>query len=246
MQSLLERTKPLLAQAFKLYQSHWQPLSLTALLPMLPVAAIGLVIDRLIATAFLPGAILAMFLAFLVLLPASLMGGILAEGLLLIQADELSAGGEPLTVGQAFRRVQGRILPLLGTGFASSLLIVAGLVLFILPGLFFAYRLTAVAPVVVLEKKWGVAAMLRSSEIVRGAKNEFWMLFCALAGASFVVSNVISALLPSSLEVCASPLATAASLPLWTLGLALLYRDVAKRDRVAEGGAELIPESTIA
>jgi|GEM_PF-3889015 len=246
MHSLLERTKPLFAQAFQLYQTHWQALSLTALVPMAPVAVFGIVIDYFITPLFLPGALLGALLTLLFLLPASIMAGVLAQGLLLVQYEALTQTSTPLGIGEAFRRLSGRAVPLLFTAFVSSFLILAGLVLFILPGAFFAYRLCAVAPAVVLEKKWGMSAMLRSSEIVREAKTEFWVLFLALSLLSSVLSHVVEAFLPSSIDACASALATAISLPVWTLGLAFLYRDVIERTRRTNATLGFAPDSTIA
>lgn len=175
--------------------------------------------------AMLAGVLLTLF----VVLPLSIIATTLAEGALAVQLEQVLAQGAPLSFQDAWRKVLDNAVPLLLTTLLATVLIALGLVCFLLPGIWLAYRWLLVGPVVVLEGKSGFAALARSSELVRLAKNEFWLVLFAFWVVSFIGSWVAGLLFPAALESFLGQIVSMALFPLPALGLLLLYRSVSGR-----------------
>jgi hypothetical protein len=84
------------------------------------------------------------------------------------------AAGEPVSASRCIRTGLDVFAALVFTVLLAMIGIVVGLVAFVIPGVFLAVRWAVVAPVVVLERTSGPAALSRSWELVRG--NGWWVL----------------------------------------------------------------------
>jgi hypothetical protein len=76
--------------------------------------------------------------------------------------------GRPVTIGEALRAGVDVFLPLIGTWILAYLAILGGFLLFIVPGIYLTLAFLLVMQVMVLERRFGVRALGRSRELMRG------------------------------------------------------------------------------
>ncbi|NGY60706.1 hypothetical protein G7043_17390 [Lentzea sp. NEAU-D13] len=110
--------------------------------------------------------------------------------------------GKPVTFAQAWEEFKPRLLPLLGATLLSTLVIMVGLLLCIVPGIWLWILFALVTPALVLERCGVGAAFGRSKALVNGA---WWRTFGVLlltAVIGWVISWIIS--LPFGLMGAAS------------------------------------------
>lgn len=84
----------------------------------------------------------------------------------------------PVTIRDAFAGLRGRVIRLCLIPFSVGILIIFGLFLLILPGLFFALRWSLVIPAAVIERLGLRAAMARSAMLVEGQYGRVLMIYC--------------------------------------------------------------------
>ncbi|MET9630899.1 hypothetical protein ABZX92_25840 [Lentzea sp. NPDC006480] len=96
--------------------------------------------------------------------------------------------GRPVTFAQAWNEFKPRLLPLLGATLLSSLVIMVGVVLCIIPGIWLGVMFSLIGPALVLERCGVGAAFGRSRALVNGA---WWRTFGILVLAA-IISGVIS------------------------------------------------------
>lgn len=96
--------------------------------------------------------------------------------------------GRAVTLGQALRRATSVFLPLMGTFFLYTLAVAGGFILLIIPGLYFMLAFMLVNQVVVLEGRYGLNALKRSRELMRGNLARGFGVFAA----SFLIMAVLS------------------------------------------------------
>lgn len=162
----------ILDRTFRLYRAHF----MTFFLIMLAVQAISFLgsltwqaslapLQPSAGTALhLPGIsfFVALFLSTVVTFLAAQVG----IGTLTTAVSSIYLG-EPIGIGEAFRRVRPALGRLLGTTLLTSLIVVLGMVACIVPGFYFLLSYLLVSQVVVIEGLGPQAAMRRSSELMR-------------------------------------------------------------------------------
>lgn len=111
------------------------------------------------------------------------------------------------TLGEAMARALRLLLRLVLGSLAATLLIVAGLLLFILPGLYAAGRAFLVLPTLVAERDRGVADGLDSA--FRHTRGHAWLLL--LLALTVVLGNFVMGNFAAAVEVGAGALGTLAS-----------------------------------
>jgi len=132
--------------------------------------------------------------------------GILVSTLLqgaLINATISDLSGRPVTLGDCLGTATRNVLPLIGIGVATTVAVVFGLVLFIVPGVILALALCVSGPAQVVEGHGVFAALSRSSDLTRGHRGAILLLFVMFA--------IGSAILRSFAEIL--PLTTAIAAP---------------------------------
>ena len=88
--------------------------------------------------------------------------------------------GENLSAWDSYRRALPRVLPLVGTQFLAGIVVMLGMLALIVPGIIFSLRYTLNPAVVMLEGVAGMAALKRSTELMRGNLGKaFSLLFLA-------------------------------------------------------------------
>lgn len=78
--------------------------------------------------------------------------------------------GRPTSAGQALGQSWGILLPVVGTGLLSSILIGLGMLLLVIPGLWLVFAYWVSTQVMVIERIFGMAALRRSSALMKGHK----------------------------------------------------------------------------
>lgn len=96
--------------------------------------------------------------------------------------------GTPLTIGEVLARSPGRILPALGVGVLAYFGIVAGMCLFILPGIVLALGWSVAIPVVICESVGFFGSFNRSRELAIGSRGRILLLFVLLFILAIVVA----------------------------------------------------------
>jgi len=91
--------------------------------------------------------------------------------------------GRQTTVGDCLRVGLAKILPILGVGILSGLIVVAGIVLCIIPGLIAATMLALAVPVAIQEKADIAEALRRSASLTEGYR---WTVF----GVIFIIGLI--------------------------------------------------------
>jgi MFS family permease len=75
--------------------------------------------------------------------------------------------GREASIGGAFRRALDIVFPLLGTGLLASLIAIPAFLALLIPGIWFVLGLAVLSPVMILERRFGMAAIRRSLELVK-------------------------------------------------------------------------------
>jgi hypothetical protein len=76
--------------------------------------------------------------------------------------------GRPVTIGEALHAGLEVLLPLIGTWILAYLAILGGFLLLIVPGIYLTLAFLLATQVMVLERRFGVGALGRSRELMRG------------------------------------------------------------------------------
>lgn len=174
--------------AFVLYRRHFAVFFTTALIPLLPVALLwggfgwltGNMTDTDDATAVF---------AFALVYPVMIVGSLLMWGALIHETARAVEGG-PVDRGEAYRAAFRRMLPMVGAGILFMILVVAGTILFIIPGILVMLALFAVWHAVMIEGKGPVEALSRSRELARGA----WLRILGVMVVSYIIIMIPSML----------------------------------------------------
>jgi len=153
-------------------------------------------------------------------------------GAAIVQNISGSYLGKDLTAGQSYARAVPRLLGLLGTQFLTTLMIMVGMILCIVPGIIFSLWFLVVVPVVILESKAGPTAMRRSRELMRGNINKGFVLAFVVGILTFIINMGLSTLmrlvpLPHpAIGIFIQTVLLAIILPLQTAPWILLYYDL--------------------
>jgi len=213
----------ILDTGFRVVRNHFGLLVGIASLVYLPLALLTAVASI--------GPAVAASTALLVAAIPTILFALVAEPIVTAAATfavgELYLGRSP-SFADALRVSFAIILPLLGTSLLAWLCIAGGFVLLIVPGVYLAFAFILIRQIMVLERVFGVAALRRSRELMRG---NLWRG----AGILFVgvlIANVLAGVLQLALRFVPfiGPLATglaqaASAAYVSTVGV-LLYFDI--------------------
>ncbi|MBC7820753.1 MAG: hypothetical protein IAG10_28035 [Planctomycetaceae bacterium] len=128
--------------------------------------------------------------------------------------------GKPLTTKQAVKRAFGVFWPLIGTSILVGLVLFAGLLLLVIPGIIFFLWYALATQIVVVEGISGVDAMKRSKELMKGNMGSMFVLGFVmltinvginLGGAAMVSQPHVRAVLTSFVQCALMIFGTAVS-----------------------------------
>lgn len=177
------------------------------------------------------GALLSLF-ALLVTIPFLILAAFLAQAALTVVVADPARSG--LRWPDPWRVVLRELPALFGTALVVFLGVAVGLCFFVLPGLIFGFFAALTVPVLLLEKKRGVAAIQRSIELVRADVLRVALVLIVFAIVKVVASWLGGLLVPSRfffLHNLLGDLVSIAVLPIPIIGTVLLYQDLAGRVR---------------
>jgi hypothetical protein len=229
----------ILRAAFQLYRRHWRTLMAIAAVVVVPLTLLQYGIGHWFRTNGQqlqdPAEVSTSFWA---VASASLLATLV--GLLLYQAltgaitrtIATEVAGQDLDLEQSYRFGFARLGPVLVVSVLVGLATVAGLIVFIIPGIYIGVRLAVSTQALVIEGKRGTQAMRRSWDLVGG---HWWhaALTVLVAGLlTAVVNAVITAPFSAGawiLQAVAAAVATTVTLPYGALVGVLLYLDLRAR-----------------
>ena len=147
----------IIGEAWDLYKRHWQHFVPIALVVFVAVSLVSLL---LAATLGVFGVVLGGLV--------SIVGVFWLQGALVEAVADVRDGRADLTIAETLRRVQPRLLTLLGAGILAGLGVALGFVALIVPGLILLTWWSLLVPAIVLEGRSVTQAFGRSRELVRG------------------------------------------------------------------------------
>jgi hypothetical protein len=169
----------------------------------------------------------------------------LVTGALTIVIADRATGGN-IGPGQAYGLLFRRFGKFLSAGTLGFVIVLAGLVCLIIPGLIAAFLFTFVPCVVLLESLGGGAALKRSVELVKANLPQVFVMLLVFSGIR-IVSRIIAGLfIPHTMffiDVLVQDVLLMLLLPIPVVGTVLLYLDVRRQadgfdDRAVRAGIE--------
>jgi hypothetical protein len=213
----------ILTTAFQLYRRHWQTLLGIAAVVVVPLTLLQYVLGHWLRTQ---GEVTSNG----VVVSTSFWAGAITRAI----AAEVA--GEDPSVEESHRLGFLRLWSILLVSILVALATVAGLILFIIPGIYIGVRLAVSIQALVVEGKRGTEAMGRSWALVGG---HWWHAFGTLLVAALitgVVNGVITAPFSAGawfIQGVAAAVATIVTLPYGALVGVLLYLDLrARKERL--------------
>jgi hypothetical protein len=94
----------------------------------------------------------------------------------------------PVGIGAAFKGVVGSMLRVVGIAFAVSFIVGFGMVLLVVPGIYWALKYALAIPVTVLEGTGLSESLSRSSDLTKGNRGRIFVTYVLLVVLSWVVS----------------------------------------------------------
>ena len=84
--------------------------------------------------------------------------------------------GRSANVRRSFSLLKGKVLRLLGVAFLSGLIVGAGFIALIIPGIILACRLAVAVPITMLEDEYPAASISRSMELTKGFAMQIFLI----------------------------------------------------------------------
>jgi hypothetical protein len=114
-------------------------------------------------------------LYWVAILVSWLCGSVLQAAL--VRSSILDLGGRPADIGGSLRTAMSLLLPLIGLTILTSIVLMVGFILLIVPGIIFYVILSVAVPVLVEERPGVIKSMERSVALTRGSR---WQVFGVL------------------------------------------------------------------
>ena len=232
------RIGEILSTAFRLYQRHWRTLVAIAAVVVVPLTLLQYLLgdwlrSRGEVTSYqeISTATWAVGAAWLVAGLAGLLMYLVLTGAITRAVAAEVAGQDP-SLEQSYRFGFHRLGSVLLVSILVGLATIAGLILFIIPGIWIGVRLAVSVEALVVEGRRGTQAMGRSWELVGG---HWWHAFGALVVAG-LLTGVVNAVITTPfsntswfVQAVAAAIATVITLPYGVLVGVLLYLDLRAR-----------------
>src|SRR5215210_7336008 len=229
----------ILSTAFQLYQRHWRTLLAIAAVVVVPFTLLQYLLGDQVRTrgeetangVVIETATWAVGLAGLVAALAGMVMFLVLTGAI-TRAVAAEVAGEDPSLEQSYRFGFHRFWSVLLVSVLVGLATIAGLILFIIPGIWIGVRLAVSVEALVVEGRRGTQAMGRSWELVGG---HWWHAFGALVVAG-LLTGVVNAVITTPfnntswfVQAVAAAIATVITMPYGVLVGVLLYLDLRAR-----------------
>jgi hypothetical protein len=143
--------------------------------------------------------------------------------------------GQPAGIGTCLAVGLSRMLAVLVVGILVGVLVLLGLCLFVVPGVFLALMYWVAVPVAVVEKPGVFAALTRSAQLTKGERGNIFLIQLVLQAIGLGIGIVVGIALASADEATSAWVMLAVTIVLGSLGAtmnAVGYHDL----RVAKDG----------
>ena len=229
----------ILSAAFRLYQRHWRTLLAIAAVVVVPITLLQYLVGNQVRSqsqVTSNGVVVstpswAVGISGLVAALAGLLMYLVLTGAI-TRAVAAEVAGEDPSLEQSYRFGFHRLGSVLLVSVLVGLATIAGLILFIIPGIWIGVRLAVSVEALVVEGRRGTQAMGRSWALVGG---HWWHAFGALVVAG-LLTGVVNALIATPfnntswfVQAVAAAIATVITLPYGVLVGVLLYLDLRAR-----------------
>jgi hypothetical protein len=173
---------------------------LIALLPIILVIFLGITlgVGFMAGFRFLPAFLSAFFVFGIV--GSTLMIGSLAAQAAMARALIAHEQGDAVTFRSCLAASFGKLIPLLGLSFLTSMGLMFGFILLIFPGVMLAVIWSVAAPALASEDLGVIGALSRSADLTRGHR---WMIFglCAMTYVFYLIVSRVLGVLGSAIDV---------------------------------------------
>jgi len=233
----------ILSTALQLYRRHWRTLWAIAAVVVVPLTVLQYLFGDWIRTRegtssnpmMSPWSWAASAASLVAVLAGLLMFSLLTGAITRAVAAEV-AGQDP-SLEQSYRFGFHRLGSVLLVSVLVGLAVVAGLIVFIIPGIYIGFRLAASAQALVVEGRRPTQAMGRSWALVGG---HWWHVFGTLVVAG-LLTGIVNAVITSPfnsmswfVQAIAAAVATVVTLPYSVLVGVLLYLELrARKEQVS-------------
>jgi hypothetical protein len=229
----------ILSTAFQLYRRHWRTLLAIAAVVVVPFTLLQYLLGDQVRTrgeetangVVIETATWAVGIAGLVAALAGVVMFLVLTGAI-TRAVAAEVAGEDPSLEQSYRFGFHRLWSVLLVSVLVGLATVAGLILFIIPGIYIGVRLAVSIEALVVEGRRGTQAMGRSWELVGG---HWWHAFGTLLVAA-LLTGLVNALITAPfsgtswfVQAIVAAVATVVTLPYGVLVGVLLYLDLRAR-----------------
>jgi hypothetical protein len=228
----------ILSTAFQLYRRHWRTLLAIAAVVVVPLTLLQYLLGDWVRTRGEVTSYQEISTATWAVGAAGLVAGLAGLLMYLVltgaitRAVAAEVAGEDPSLEQSYRFGFHRLGSVLLVSVLVGLATVAGLILFIIPGIWIGVRLAVSVEALVVEGRRGTQAMGRSWELVGG---HWWHAFGALVVAG-LLTGVVNAVITTPfnntswfVQAIAAAIATVITLPYGVLVGVLLYLDLRAR-----------------
>lgn len=98
--------------------------------------------------------------------------------------------GRPVSIGGSLREAMKIFLPIVGTGILSGLILMVGLLLFVVPGIWFALGIMVLYAINIVERSFGMTAIRRSLDLMKGQRGRGFLLYLLVIIVSMVLGGI--------------------------------------------------------
>ena len=228
----------ILSTAFQLYRRHWRTLLAIAAVVVVPLTLLQYLLGDWVRTRGEVTSLEEVSTATWAVGAAGLVAGLAGLLMFLVltgaitRAVAAEVAGQDPSLEQSYRFGFHRLGSVLLVSVLVGLATIAGLILFIIPGIWIGVRLAVSVEALVVEGRRGTQAMGRSWELVGG---HWWHAFGALVVAG-LLTGVVNAVITSPfsntswfVQAVAAAVATVITMPYGVLVGVLLYLDLRAR-----------------
>jgi hypothetical protein len=222
-----------LSETFSTYRENWAPLIGSAIVVF---GIVGLVAGLLQSTG---SVVLALIGAII-----RLAGYALYTGFVVRLVQDVRDGRRDQTVGDLFSAASPAIVPLIAFGILFGIGVGIGLILLVVPGLILLTFWSLGPPAIVTEGAGPIDAFGRSWRLVRG---QAWSVFGVLLLVFLIVLAIqlvltaIAVPIGDAALVIAAIIAAAATAPIFSLAVSVMFFDLGGGAHLATGTAEPPP-----
>ncbi|MGC1687438.1 MAG: glycerophosphoryl diester phosphodiesterase membrane domain-containing protein [Candidatus Acidiferrales bacterium] len=197
----------ILDRTFTLYRNYFVLFIGISAIPQLLVLVLSLAQVAVLMPAGLPtpgtrgvptpplssvGAIASYGLLAVLAMIVTLIALILSQGATVIAVSEIYLG-RPITIGESFRRVRGELGTIFGVMMLNGLATLVGLLMFVIPGIYFMCRLIVGIPAALLENLGSRAALERSWQLTKDSAARAFLVFLLYFALSMAASMLFAA-----------------------------------------------------